>query len=184
MRLIRSVITFGGWTGVSRIFGLIREMLISRMLGASIVTDAFFVAFKFPNFFRRIFAEGAFSAVFVPQFSQVLVGQGRQEAEHFASRVFSFLAAFLMVFVVLVVIFAPQIIHVMAPGFVTTPERFELAVTFTRLTFPYILFISLAVRITPASTPHRLNMLWRSLACAVKKCGCLCYHFQSTHANK
>lgn len=152
MRIVRAVLTFGGLTGVSRVFGLIREMLISRMLGASIVTDAFFVAFKFPNLFRRIFAEGAFSAAFVPQFSHLLVSDGPEAARQFASRTFSFLAAVLTIFVTLVVIFTPELIHVLAPGFITTPERLELTIAFTRITFPYILFISLAAHLSGVLT--------------------------------
>jgi putative peptidoglycan lipid II flippase len=161
MRIIRNVITVGGFTALSRVFGLVREMLIAHFLGASLVTDAFFVAFKFPNFFRRIFGEGAFNASFVPLFSQKLVTEGKGGAYHFAERVFSVMLCFLAIFVLLVVIFTPSIIHLMAPGFVTTPERMELAITFTRITFPYILFISLAAHLSGV-----LNSLDRFAAAA------------------
>ena len=136
MRIIRNIVTISGFTFISRIFGLIRESMISHLLGASIVTDAFFVAFKFPNFFRRIFAEGAFNAAFVPLFSRKLVSDGREGAKELAEQVFSVMIVFLMIFVALVVIFTPSIIHILAPGFATTPERMELAITFTRITFP------------------------------------------------
>ncbi|MBX3487427.1 MAG: murein biosynthesis integral membrane protein MurJ [Candidatus Paracaedibacteraceae bacterium] len=148
MRIIRNIATISGFTLISRIFGLVRESMISHLLGASIVTDAFFVAFKFPNFFRRIFAEGAFNAAFVPLFSRKLVSDGREGAKELAEQIFSVMMTFLVIFVALVVIFTPSIIHVLAPGFVTTPERMELAVTFTRITFPYILFISLAAHLS------------------------------------
>ena len=148
MRIIRNIVTISGFTFISRIFGLIRESMISHLLGASIVTDAFFVAFKFPNFFRRIFAEGAFNAAFVPLFSRKLVSDGREGAKELAEQVFSVMIVFLMIFVALVVIFTPSIIHILAPGFATTPERMELAITFTRITFPYILFISLAAHLS------------------------------------
>jgi putative peptidoglycan lipid II flippase len=148
MRILRHIITISGFTFISRIFGLVREIMIARFLGASLVTDAFFVAFKFPNFFRRIFAEGAFNAAFVPLFSRKLVSEGREEAKVLAEVVFSVMLAFLTVFVLVVVIFTPAIIHVLAPGFATTPERLELAITFTRITFPYILFISLAAHLS------------------------------------
>lgn len=148
MRIIKAAMTVGGFTAISRVFGLVREMMISHFLGASIVTDAFFVAFKFPNLFRRIFAEGAFNASFVPLFSQALVTQGPASAKLMAERVFAVLAFILIIFVSLVVFFTPSIIHVLAPGFVTTPERFELAVTYTQITFPYILFISLTAHLS------------------------------------
>lgn len=148
MRILHHIATISGLTFISRIFGLVRESMISHLLGASLVTDAFFVAFKFPNFFRRIFAEGAFNAAFVPMFSRKLVSDGRAEAQVFAEQVFSVMLAFLAIFVALVLVFTPGIIHVLAPGFVTTPERMELAITFTRITFPYILFISLAAHLS------------------------------------
>lgn len=144
MKIIRAVATVGGYTGLSRIFGLVRESLMSHVMGVSAMTDAFLVAFKFPNFFRRFFAEGAFNAAFVPIFAQKLAAEGRDEARKTAESVFAVLTAVLVVLVTLVIIFVPQIIHVLAPGFSTTPERLEMAVTFTRITFPYILFISLA----------------------------------------
>jgi putative peptidoglycan lipid II flippase len=144
VRIVRAIATVGGLTGVSRVFGLIRESLMSHILGVSALTDAFLVAFKFPNFFRRFFAEGAFNAAFVPLFSQKLAVEGREQAHKTAEQVFSILASALIGLVLLVVIFTPWIIHAMAPGFATTPDRLEMAVTFTRITFPYILFISLA----------------------------------------
>lgn len=161
MRIIRNVLTVGGFTALSRVFGLFREILIAQFMGASIVTDAFFVAFKFPNFFRRIFGEGAFNAAFVPLFSQRLVAEGKDQACDFAQRVFSVMMVFLTVFVIVIVVFTPSIIHVMAPGFTTSPERMELAITFTRITFPYILFISLAAHLSGV-----LNSLDRFAAAA------------------
>ncbi len=148
MRILRHIITISGFTVMSRVFGLVREIMIARFLGASLVTDAFFVAFKFPNLFRRIFAEGAFNAAFVPLFSRKLVSEGREPAKSLAEVIFSAMLVFLTIFVLLVVIFTPTIIHILAPGFATTPERLELAITFTRITFPYILFISLAAHLS------------------------------------
>lgn len=148
MRLLKAAMTIGGFTAISRVFGLVREVLISHLLGASLITDAFFVAFKFPNFFRRIFAEGAFNASFVPLFSRALVSEGAGSAKAFAERVFAVLAFVLIIFVSVVVFFTSSIIHILAPGFTTTPERFDLAVTFTQITFPYILFISLTAHLS------------------------------------
>ncbi|WP_010299276.1 murein biosynthesis integral membrane protein MurJ [Candidatus Odyssella thessalonicensis] len=148
MRIVRHILTISGFTFLSRIFGLIREIMLSHILGASLITDAFFVAFKFPNFFRRIFAEGAFNAAFVPMFSRKVVSEGQAEAKVFAEQVFSLMLTFLTIFVILVVTFTPTIIHILAPGFATTPQRLELAIHFTRITFPYILFISLAAHLS------------------------------------
>jgi len=144
MRIIRAMATVGSFTGISRIFGLMRESLMSHIIGASAITDAFLVAFKFPNFFRRFFAEGAFNASFVPQFSGRLASEGKASAQLLAERVMAVLGTTLILFVIFIVTTTPYVIEVIAPGFSTTPERLEMAVTFTRITFPYILFISLA----------------------------------------
>lgn len=169
MRLVRAVATVGSLTGLSRVFGLAREMLMSHFIGASVIADAFIVAFKFPNFFRRFFAEGAFNAAFVPEFAGVLAKSGKDEAYQLANQVFSWLALVLCVFVGAVVIFTPAIIHIIAPGFCDTPERLYYAIEFTRITFPYILCISLAALLAgilnsldrfaaAAATPILLNI--------------------------
>lgn len=141
MRLIRAIATVGGYTGVSRIFGLVRESLMSHILGASAITDAFLVAFKFPNFFRRFFAEGAFSASFVPQFSGQLASEGKDAAKLMAEQVLSVLTTILIVFVVLIVLATPWIIGFMAPGFSTTPDQLEMIVSLIRSTVPYLLIL-------------------------------------------
>jgi len=161
MRLIRAMATVGGFTGVSRIFGLIRESLMSHIIGASPITDAFLVAFKFPNFFRRIFAEGAFNASFVPQFSGQLASEGPESAKLLAERVMAVLGATLILFVTFIVVATPWVMGVIAPGFSATPERLDMAITFTRITFPYILFISLAALLSGV-----LNSLDRFAAAA------------------
>jgi len=161
MRLIRAIATVGGYTGVSRIFGLVRESLMSHILGASPLTDAFLVAFKFPNFFRRFFAEGAFNASFVPQFSGQLASEGIESARLLAERVMAVLVTTLLIFVIVIVIVTPWVMGVIAPGFSTTPERLEMAITFTRITFPYILFISIAALLSGV-----LNSLDRFAAAA------------------
>lgn len=144
MKLIRSVATVSGLTGISRIFGLLREILMSHFLGAGSIADAFIVAFKFPNFFRRFFAEGAFNAAFVPEFAGTLAKNGKDQAYNLANQVFTWMTIFLSVFVILVVAFAPKVMCVIAPGFFKTPDRLHYAIQFTRITFPYILCISLA----------------------------------------
>ena len=161
MRIIRAMATVGGFTGISRIFGLIRESLMSHIIGASPITDAFLVAFKFPNFFRRIFAEGAFNASFVPQFSGQLASEGLESAKLLAERVMAVLGVTLILFVILIVIVTPWVMGIIAPGFSATPERLDMAITFTRITFPYILFISLAALLSGV-----LNSLDRFAAAA------------------
>lgn len=143
MALVRSVATVGGYTMISRVLGFARDILIAASLGAGPVADAFFVAFKLPNFFRRLFAEGAFNAGFVPLFSGLLTTDGRLRAVAFAEQALAVLLATLLLFVTLFQIAMPWLMQVLAPGFVDDPAKFDLAVAFTRLTFPYLLFISL-----------------------------------------
>lgn len=143
MSIFRSVVTIGGLTTLSRIFGMIREILMSHFLGAGIIADAFVVAFKFPNFFRRFFAEGAFNAAFVPIFAGELAEHGHVYARRIAQDVFSVMAVCLACLCILVIICAPIMVYIFAPGFATTTERLDLAVDFTRITFSYMLFISL-----------------------------------------
>jgi putative peptidoglycan lipid II flippase len=143
MNLFRAFATVGGYTMLSRILGFVRDIMIAAILGAGPVADAFFVAFKLPNFFRRLFAEGAFNAGFVPLFSGLLETDGRAAAFRFAEQALAVLLATLFIFVGLMQLFMPWVILALAPGFADEPAKFDLAVAFTRLTFPYLLFISL-----------------------------------------
>lgn len=169
MSLYKSIATVGGFTFLSRITGFFRDALIAGILGVSGLTDAFFVAFKLPNFFRRFFAEGAFNAAFVPLFSGILVSSGPTAARLYGEKIFALLLFGLTGFVLFVEQFMPQAVFLFAPGFEATPERFDLAVTLSRITFPYILFISLASLLggilnsmgrfaAPAGTPIILNL--------------------------
>jgi putative peptidoglycan lipid II flippase len=143
MTLLRSIATVGGYTLISRFLGFARDILIAAILGAGPVADAFFVAFKLPNFFRRLFAEGAFNAAFVPLFSGRLASDGLLAAQTFAASVLSVMVAFLYVFVTLLQIAMPLLMYGFAPGFTDDPDKFQLTVELTRITFPYLLFISL-----------------------------------------
>ena len=143
MALLRSVATVGSYTLVSRVFGFVRDILTAAILGAGPVADAFFVAQRLPNLFRALFAEGAFSAAFVPLASGALAEGGKPAAREFAEQAFAVLASVLFVFVVVGEIFMPAVMRVVAPGFATEPGKFELAVDLTRITFPYLFFISL-----------------------------------------
>lgn len=143
MGLLRSSATVGGFTMISRVLGFLRDILIAALLGAGPVADAFFVAFKFPNFFRRLFAEGAFNAAFVPVFAGHLADGGMAAARDFAERTLAVLLVVLLALLLAAEIAMPWLMYAMAPGFARDPEKFRLAVEFTRITFPYLLFISL-----------------------------------------
>ena len=141
--LMRHIATIGGMTMVSRVLGFIRDMLIAAALGACPLADVFFVAFRLPNLFRSLFAEGAFSMAFVPLFAGRLETDGPQAARAFAEQALAALLWSLMAFTVLVLATMPFVMQALAPGFVDDAERFDLAVDLTRITFPYLLFISL-----------------------------------------
>jgi putative peptidoglycan lipid II flippase len=141
--MLRSVMTVGAWTMVSRVLGFARDMLIASRLGAGPVADAFFVALKLPNLFRRLFGEGAFNAAFVPAFAGTLAAEGRAQAQALAERMGTLMTLWLGLLVVVGMVFMPQVMRVLAPGFADNPVKFALAVELTRITFPYLLFICL-----------------------------------------
>jgi putative peptidoglycan lipid II flippase len=172
--MLRNVLTVGGWTMASRVLGFARDMLIAAMLGAGPVADAFFVALKLPNLFRRLFGEGAFNAAFVPAFSGLLAAEGRPSAHRFAEETFAVMAFWLGGLTILGEVFMPQMMAVLAPGFEAIPAKFDLAVALSRITFPYLLLICLAAlvsgvlngldRFTAASASYLLfNVI--SIAC-------------------
>ncbi len=144
MSLYRAIATVGGLTMVSRVFGFARDLMIARYLGAGIMADAFFVALRLPNFFRSLFAEGAFTAGFLPLYSETLAQTDRSAAKRFAEAALAWLLVALLLFTVAAQIFMPLVMLGLAPGFNDEPVRFALAVDYTRITFPYLLFISLA----------------------------------------
>jgi putative peptidoglycan lipid II flippase len=143
MSLLRAVTTVGGFTMISRVTGFLRDVLIAAVLGASPLADAYFIAFKLPNFFRRLTAEGSFTVAFVPIFAGLLESDGKTIAMRFAEEAFAVMAAVLLTFTVGVILFVPELMTVLAPGFVETPKRFDLAVELTRVTFVYLPLISL-----------------------------------------
>src|SRR6201995_3897829 len=144
MSLGRSIFTVGSYTLLSRIVGFVRGIGLSALLGAGPVADAFLVAVKLPNLFRRLFAEGAFSAAFVPLFARELQGEGRDAALVFARQAHACLLMVLVPFSLVMMLVMPAVIGVMAPGFAGDKSIFDLAVTYGRITFPYLVFISLA----------------------------------------
>lgn len=141
--MIERILTVGGFTLLSRLAGFIRDIILAAVLGAGPVADAFFVALRLPNHFRAIFAEGAFNAAFVPTYARIREQGGGERAGLFADRVFTLLLASQVVLLAVALIFTPAVIDVLAPGFSDDPERFGLAVTLTRITFPYLLLMTL-----------------------------------------
>ncbi|MFT5486122.1 MAG: putative peptidoglycan lipid II flippase [Paracoccaceae bacterium] len=169
MALLRSIATVGGYTMISRLLGFARDILIAATLGAGPVADAFFVAFKLPNFFRRLFAEGAFNAAFVPLFTRQLSEGGREAARGFTEEVLSVFVVTLLFFVTALQVAMPWVMYGFAPGFADDPYRFGLAIQLAQVTFPYLLFISLVSQLggvlnalgrfaAAAATPIILNL--------------------------
>jgi putative peptidoglycan lipid II flippase len=142
--MIRGILTIGGWTMVSRVLGFLRDVQIAALLGTGPVADAFFIAFKAPNLFRRLFGEGAFNAAFVPEFSGILATEGRDEARRFAQEAIAVLAFWLAALTVAGLILMPYLMAWLAPGFAEVPGKMELTVTLARIMFPYLFLICLA----------------------------------------
>ena len=134
--MIERILTVGGFTLLSRLTGFFRDIMLAAILGAGPVADAFFVAFRLPNHFRAIFAEGAFNAAFIPAYARIRTQGGPQSAALFGDRIFTLLIATQAVLLALALIFTPQVIELLAPGFSHEPQQFALAVSLTRITFP------------------------------------------------
>lgn len=179
IRLVSGFLTVGVWTLVSRLLGFARDMMIAAYLGTGPVAEAFLIAFSLPNMFRRFFAEGAFNMAFVPMFSKKL--EAGEDAEGFARDAFAGLAAILILFSVIALFAMPWLVLAMASGF-AGDERFDLAVGFGRIAFPYILFISLAALLSgvlnaagrfvaAAAAPVLLNVLFITAMILATKAG-------------
>jgi putative peptidoglycan lipid II flippase len=140
--MLGRIFTVGGYTLVSRLTGFARDIMLAAILGAGPVADAFFVALRLPNHFRAIFAEGAFNAAFVPAYAH-LHGEREASAKLFANRIFTLLFTAQVVLLVVAWLFMPQVIAILAPGFSQDPTRGELAIALTRITFPYLLLVTL-----------------------------------------
>ena len=143
MNLLSSTYVFSFFTLISRVLGYLRDILIAIFLGASIFADAFFVAFRIPNTFRRLFAEGTFNAAFIPSYTAARI-ENKQKGKQFADDVLSSLLLILLGIVLLVEIFTPYFVYLIAPGFINDYQKFDLVVQLTRITFPFLLFVSLA----------------------------------------
>lgn len=169
MAIFRSVFTISFFISLSRILGFIRDILIAKFIGVSVISDAFFAAFRLPNFFRRVFAEGAFNSAFVPIFIEKLQDDKKDGSELvFVRNIFSFLFYILLIFTIVFQIFMPLFMKVLFPGFFSDPEKSNLLISFSRITIFYLIFISLVSLFSgilnslnkfaiPASSPIILN---------------------------
>lgn len=150
MKLYKSFATVGGLTLLSRVFGFVRDILIAATLGSGWVADAFVVAFRFPNLFRRLFGEGAFNSAFVPIFARKIEGEGQEAARAFAEDAMAGLVFVLLILTILTELAMPFLMYALAPGFEVQPEKFDLAVLLTRITMPYLLCMSLVALMSGA----------------------------------
>ena len=167
--LLGRIFTVGGFTLVSRVTGFARDIMLAAILGAGPIADAFFVALRLPNHFRAIFAEGAFNAAFVPAYARIRTQDGADAAKLFGDRIFTLMVLVQAVLLAIALAFTPQVISVLAPGFNDDPHRYALATELTRITFPYLLLVSLVTLYggilnsihhfaTPAAAPILLNL--------------------------
>ncbi len=154
MKLIKAMVTVGGLTLASRVAGFVRDLLTARILGAGPVADAFFVALKLPNFFRRVTAEGAFTVSFVPLYSKVSQVEGLEASRKFAQGAMGVMAGILIPFTIVAMIAMPLVMWALAPGFGEGTTRYELAVLFSRITFPYLLLMSVTALIGGVLNAH------------------------------
>lgn len=152
--MLKKLLSVSGWTLVSRLTGFIRDVVLAAILGAGPLMDVFTVANRLPNHFRAIFAEGAFNAAFVPAYARTLEQDGPGAARRFSGAIALVLTAVLTLLTIAAIVFMPQIIGWLAPGFVGDPMRFELAVALTRVTFPYLVFVSLVTLISGVLNAH------------------------------
>ncbi|WP_435090268.1 murein biosynthesis integral membrane protein MurJ [Candidatus Pelagibacter bacterium nBUS_30] len=143
MNLVKSTGTFGFFTIISRLLGYLRDILIAIFLGTGVLADVFFVAFRIPNTFRRLFSEGTFNAAFVPSYASE-IGKGKNQANKFANDIFNLLFLGLFFLVLVVQILMPTFVSIIAPGFIDDVDKMEVAINLTRITFPFLFFISLA----------------------------------------
>lgn len=142
-QLFKSTLVVGGMTLISRVLGFIRDMLIAHIFGVNSATDAFFVAFKIPNFLRRLFAEGAFAHAFVPVLSDYKERGSKAALKQFIDKTAGTLSVFLLLITVVGVVAAPVLIMLLAPGFMWQGSQYELSVQLLQITFPYLFFIAL-----------------------------------------
>ena len=161
MSIIKSAATVGGFTMISRVLGFVRDVLIAAMVGTGPIAEAFVIAFRIPNLFRRLFGEGAFNAAFVPLFSKQLEHEGQGPAVKFAEEALAGLVLVLLIFSAIAITFMPWLAYIQAPGFADDTVKFDLTVLMSRIAFPYLAFMSVT-----AMLGGILNSLHRFTAAA------------------
>src|SRR3954466_2739680 len=152
--MLRKILSVGGWTLVSRVTGFARDIVMAAVLGAGPLADAFVVAQRLPNHFRAIFGEGAFNSAFVPAYARIYETDGDPAARRFASRIFTLMLVVQVIVLVVALLAMPWVVRLLAPGFSNDPAKFDLAVTLTRITFPYLLFITLVTLLSGLLNAH------------------------------
>ncbi|MEN9755680.1 MAG: hypothetical protein RLZ07_2062, partial [Pseudomonadota bacterium] len=152
--MIRHFASVSGFTLLSRLSGFVRDVLLASIMGSGLIADAYFIAQRLPNHFRAIFGEGAFNSAFVPAYARELEERGEDAARRLAGSILSALTIILVVLSVVAMWQMPFVIDLLAPGFSDEPEKYALAVTLTRITFPYLLFVSLVTLISGTLNAH------------------------------
>lgn len=152
--MLRKILSVGGWTLLSRVTGFLRDILLAAILGAGPLMDAFTVANRLPNHFRVIFGETSFNAAFQPVYAQVLHDEGGHGARRFSGQIAAVLGLAVTMVTIAAILFMPQVVRWLAPGFERDPAQFELAVALTRVTFPYLSFITLAMLVSGVLNSH------------------------------
>jgi putative peptidoglycan lipid II flippase len=152
--MLRKIASVGGWTLASRITGFFRDVVIAATMGTGPVADAFVVALRLPNHFRAIFGEGAFNSAFIPTYARVLETGGGEPARRFADRVFTLMLVVQVVLLAIAFAAMPWVVDLLAPGFSGDPGKFALAVTLTRITFPYLLFVTVVTLLSGVLNAH------------------------------
>jgi putative peptidoglycan lipid II flippase len=152
--MFKKILSVGGWTMLSRVTGFVRDVIIAAVMGVGPVADAFVVALRIPNHFRAIFGEGAFNNAFVPTYARELETQGLAASRSFASRITTLMLIVQIVLLAVALLVMPSVVTLLAPGFLDEPAKFELAVTLTRITFPYLLFVTLVTVLSGVLNAH------------------------------
>lgn len=163
--MFRKILSVGGWTLLSRLTGFVRDVVIAAVMGVGPIADAFFVAFRIPNHFRAIFGEGAFNNAFLPTYAQVLEADGEKAAKSFAGRITTLMLIVQVALLIVAFLAMPVIVRLLAPGFADDPAKFDLAVSLTRITFPYLLLITVVTIYSAILNAH--DRFWAAAAAPV-----------------
>ena len=154
MKIIRSSFTYSAFTMVSRVAGFVRDIIFANYLGSGVIADVFYVAFRFPNTFRRIFSEGAFNSAFVPIYSKLISEDKNKEASEFAGNSLLILLSSTVLLVAIIEIFMPSILRILAPGFHQDQNKFEMLITSARIVFPFLILVSIVSILSSILNSH------------------------------